>query len=230
MLSLNVRFHMGNSSQVSRSIADDLTVVTRNFVDYLPLIFVVLGVFGFIGNIFTYLQAELRSNTYCICSLCGSVVDVVTLCVNLFPLYLLSKYGIIMWPMSRFLCKLSVFLLVFLPQLSLSILFVSTIDRFAATCALTSPLRRINQMKTVPWMIGLAIVASCLSSIQAPILYDYGYGYWCMSTHPMTSAILYIVFNGLTPPLTMFLVTFFTYRNIRQSRGRVVSMLPMSMG
>lgn len=223
MLLSNVDINMGYTLQTSRSIASDLAFITQNFVNYLPLVFLVLGVVGFIGNLFTYLQAELRSNTYSVYSICGSFVDVATLCINAFPNYLVFKYGISMWPIGRFPCKLNLFLLVFLPHLSLNILLASTIDRLASTCSLNSPLKRINRMKAVSWMLYLTVIFSCLTSIQAPILYDLMYGFLCISTKPTTSAALYIIFNGLMPPLLMFVVIFFTYRNVRQSRKRVVS-------
>ncbi|CAF5115470.1 unnamed protein product, partial [Rotaria sp. Silwood1] len=73
---------------VSKSIINDLNFVSERFIIYLPLIFLIFGFIGFIGNIFTYLQAELRSNTCCIYSLCGSIIDIINLSLNLFPNYL----------------------------------------------------------------------------------------------------------------------------------------------
>ncbi|CAF3856624.1 unnamed protein product, partial [Rotaria sp. Silwood1] len=100
---------------VSKSIINDLNFVSERFIIYLPLIFLIFGFIGFIGNIFTYLQAELRSNTCCIYSLCGSIIDIINLSLNLFPNYLAAKYKIyIPWYISRITCKLNVFLLAFL--------------------------------------------------------------------------------------------------------------------
>ncbi len=107
--------------QISKSIVDDLNLVTGRFINYLPLIFTIFGLTGFIGNAFTYLQAELRSNTCCIYSLCGSIIDIINLCPNLFPSYLGAKYGIyISWFTSSALCKLNLFVVVFLPHLSVN--------------------------------------------------------------------------------------------------------------
>lgn len=83
-------------AHISKSIIDDLNLVTQRFINYLPLIFLIFGFIGFIGNAFTYLQAELRSNTCCIYLLCGSFIDIITLFLNLFPNYLDTKYGISM--------------------------------------------------------------------------------------------------------------------------------------
>jgi hypothetical protein len=118
--------------QVSKSIADELNLVTQRFINYLPLIFFIFGLIGFIGNLFTYLQAELRSNTCCIYSLCGSILDIINLSLNLFPFYLYANYGItIPWYTSSFSCKLNLFLLSFLPHLSINFLLMAIIDRFA---------------------------------------------------------------------------------------------------
>jgi hypothetical protein len=109
-------------TEASKSIADQLKLVTQRFIIYLPLIFVIFGLIGFIGNLFTYLQAELRSNTCCIYSLCGSIIDIVTLFLNLFPYYLSAKYGIrIPWRNTSFTCKLNLFLLGYLPYLSINL-------------------------------------------------------------------------------------------------------------
>jgi hypothetical protein len=92
-----------NATQESKSLADILNQVTQNFVIYLPLIFVIVGFIGFIGNLFTYLQSELRSNTCCIYLLCGSIIDITNLFLNLLPNYLGFKYGIyIPWYTSSF--------------------------------------------------------------------------------------------------------------------------------
>src|SRR5277367_4390960 len=98
--------------EVSKSIIDVLNQVTQNFLVYLPLIVTIFGLIGFIGNLFTYLQAELRSNTCCIYSLCGSIIDIINLFLNSFPNYLAAKYGIyIPWYTSSVSCKLNLFLL-----------------------------------------------------------------------------------------------------------------------
>ena len=217
-------------TQILKSISDDLNLVTQRFIIYLPLIFTIFGLIGFIGNAFTYLQAELRSNTCCIYSLCGSIVDVINLFINLFPSYLGAKYGIyIPWYTSSALCKLNIFILTFLPHLSVNFLLMAIIDRFASTCPLGSPIRRLIQLKMVPWMISITVITSCLVSTYAPILYDLFFGFWCISTQPTTTSVLYICLVGLMQPIMMLIFVLLTYRNVRQSRRRVVSLLIISM-
>jgi hypothetical protein len=162
--------------EISKSTVDVLNLITQNFIIYLPLIFGIFGFIGFIGNLVTYLQAELRSNTCCIYSLCGSIIDIINLFLNLFPNYLSAKYGIyIPWYTSSVLCKINLFLLVFLPHLSVNFLLMAIIDRFSVTCSLTSPIHRLSKLKIVPWMIGITIITSCLASLYAPILLT-----WCL--------------------------------------------------
>jgi hypothetical protein len=67
------------------SIIETLDLVAQNFVVYLPLVFTILGLIGFLGNAFIFLQRPLRLNTFCIYSLCGSFSDIINLLVNLFP-------------------------------------------------------------------------------------------------------------------------------------------------
>jgi hypothetical protein len=99
---------------------------------------------------------------------------------------------------------------------------MAIIDRFACTCNLASPLHRINQLKMVPLMIGFAIITSCLASLYAPLLNDLAYG-GCIPTQPAVSTILYIVLIGWMQPIAMLIFVLLTYRNVRQSRQRVVS-------
>ncbi|CAF3965851.1 unnamed protein product, partial [Adineta steineri] len=177
---------------------------------------------GFIGNVFTYLQPQLRSNTCCIYSLCGSFIDIINLCINSFPTFLSAKYGIyIPWYLSSALCKFNIFILVFLPHLSINFLCMAIIDRFAITCDHRSSFRRITQLRIVPWMIGLTVLTSGLFSLYAPINYDLMYGYLCISIQPMLTSISYIVLIGLVSPIIMITFVLLTYRNVRRSRGRV---------
>ncbi|CAF3133471.1 unnamed protein product [Rotaria sp. Silwood2] len=221
-MALNNTEHNIDVEQVSKSIVNDLNLVTQRFVIYLPLIFLIFGFIGFIGNIFTYLQSELRSNTCCIYSLCGSIIDIINLSLNLFPNYLGAKYKIyIPWYISRITCKLSLFLLSFLPHLSINFLLMAIIDRFACTCKLTSPMYRLNQLKMVPWMIIITIISSCLASIYSPILYDLMYGFWCISTQPKLNSILYTILSGVMQPVIMLIFVLLTSRNVRQSHRRV---------
>ncbi|CAF3422612.1 unnamed protein product [Rotaria sp. Silwood1] len=210
-------------TQVSKSIVDDLNLVSERFIIYLPLIFLIFGFIGFIGNIFTYhLQAELRSNTCCIYSLCGSIIDIMNLSLNSFPMYLAAKYKIyIPWYTSRITCKLDVFLLVFLPHLSIHFSVMAIIDRFACTCKLTSPVRRLNQLKMVPWIITIIIISSCLASIYSPILYYLVNKYSCISTEPQLNSILYITLSGVMQPVIMLIFVLLTYQNVHQCHRRV---------
>ncbi|CAM4877605.1 unnamed protein product [Rotaria socialis] len=137
--------------QVSKSIVSDLNLDTERFIMNLPGLFFILGLIGFIGNSFTYLQAAFRSNSCCIYSLCGSITDIMNLSINLFSIYLRFKYQIyIPWHISRATCKLNVFLLAFIPHLSISFLLMAIIDRFACTCKFASRILKINELKMVP--------------------------------------------------------------------------------
>ncbi|CAF3689705.1 unnamed protein product [Rotaria socialis] len=121
--------HVINVSQISKSIVNDLNLVTHRYVIYPPLIFFIFGFIGFTGNLFTYLHAELCYNTVCIYSLCGFTIDIINLALSLFPRYLSEKYAIrTPWTSLRATCKLSIFLLAFLPHLSIHFLLMPTID------------------------------------------------------------------------------------------------------
>jgi hypothetical protein len=100
---------------------------------------------------------------------------------------------------------------------------MAIIDRFACTCSLRSPLRRLNQLKMTPLMIGITIIISCLASLYTPLLYDLVFQFWCISTQPTTTSILYITLIGLMQPLVMLIFVLLTYQNVHQSRRRVVS-------
>ncbi|UJR12737.1 hypothetical protein I4U23_016911 [Adineta vaga] len=175
----------------------------------------------FLGNVFTYLQPELRSNTCCIYSLCGSFIDVMHFLFNFLINYLSAMYGIyIPWIRLPSLCKIQIFILGLLPHLSINFLLMSVIDSYASTCSLTSPIRRINQLKMFPWFIGITIFTSCLASTRGLILFEYVNTVGCVQTHPLINNILYIVLNGFMQPIAMFMFVVLTFRNVQQSRKR----------
>ncbi|CAF4329371.1 unnamed protein product, partial [Adineta steineri] len=135
------------------------------------LVCFILGLIGFIGNIFTFLQPNLRWNNCCIYMLCSSIVDIIYLSINTFPSYLQTIYSFkLPWNLSFNLCKLYYFLYSFLPQLSINLLLLSIIDRYACTCALTSWAHRLNKLKMVLRLILMMICISGIFSIYSPIL------------------------------------------------------------
>ena len=80
-----------NLTSSSYHLVDVLHFIKQDVLIYLPLIFIIFRVIGFIGNAFTFLQPSLRFNTCCIYSLCGSFVDVTNLFVNLFSNYIYAS-------------------------------------------------------------------------------------------------------------------------------------------
>ena len=208
----------------TKSIIDDLNLVQQRFVNQLPLIITILGLIGFLGNLFTFLQPKLRNNSFCIYTLLASFTDIINLLINLFPQYLDPTSGNLFSNISdRFTCKLKLFLLGFLPQLPLDLLIMSLIDRYACTFSPTSRMSRLLRLKMVPWMILITIIITCIIALFAPLLYDIVPGYGCTSTHPTVSAVGYITINGIITPMIMLILVFFTYRKFLRSRQRVVS-------
>ena len=68
-------------------------VILTNVIPHLLLAFSLLGLIGFVGNLLTFLQPSLRSNSCCLYTLASSCVDIVHLSINVFPDYLKSRYG-----------------------------------------------------------------------------------------------------------------------------------------
>jgi len=214
-----------DSLQALKTLYDDLNLLYTQFSIYLPLIFFILGFIGFLGNVFTYLQPELRSNTCCIYSLAGSIGDILNLLINLVPNFIGAKYNIyVPWSFSTDLCRLSIFILTFFPQLSANCLLLAIIDRFAATCDLASPIRRILQLKFVPLMVILGLITCFLLTIAGSLYYEQSeWFFWCISRDPLITSVLYIVLSGLFHPILMLVFVLLTYRNIHRSHRRVVS-------
>lgn len=223
-MSLNNDTLAVKTSPSTRSIIAMLDLMTQQFLSKLPLVFTIIGLIGFIGNAFTFLQPALRFNTCCIYSMCGSLADIINLFVNLFPNYLNHSSGNLVISISAGIqCKFKLFAFVFLPQLSMNFLIMSLIDRYACTCGLASRMRHLRLLKRVPWLIGSTIAISCLVSLYAPILNDVIPGIGCVSIEPTMNSVLYILIHGILTPTVMLVLVMVTYRNVRQSRQRVVS-------
>ena len=182
--------------------------------------FLILGILGFIGNLFIYLQPKLRLKTCCIYLLLGSIADILNLLINVFSNYLSYNFNIsIAWSASTGLCQLNLFLLRFFRQLPSQFLLLSILDRFAATCDLRSPIRRILQLKYVSIMSILAVISCFLLTITGIFFFQKSF-FWCELNNPLLANILYIIFNGLLQPILMLIFVFLTYRNIHQSQQR----------
>jgi len=213
-----------NINSTSNHVVYILHFVKQEFLIYLPIIFIIFGAIGFIGNAFTFLQPALRFNTCCIYLLCSSLVDIINLFVNLFNNYIYSTTDNILSLITiSYLCKLKLFGLVFLPQLSINLLILSVIDRYACTCSLTSSIRHVRRLVAAPWMIFMTVIISGIISLYAPIYYDVIPSFGCTCTDPFLNGILYIAIHGLITPFVMLLFVLLTYRNVSKSRHRAVN-------
>ncbi len=225
-MSLNNNTLSVNSTQSVSTIIIVLNLIQQRFINQLPLIITIFGVIRFIGNTFTFLQPNLRRNPFCIYTLFGSLIDAINLFVNLFPVYIKPLAGNLVSAISvRCLCKLKLFVLVFLPQLSMNFLIMSLIERYASTFGLRSSMRDLLKLRIVPWSIGIIVTITCVISIYAPILYDIVPGFGCVSTHPTINPSLYILIHGIITPAIMLILVLLTYRRFKQNRQRVVSIL-----
>ena len=208
----------------SNSIVWILENLTNRYFVHLPIIFITFGLIGFIGNVIIYLHPTFRRNSYSIYSLAGSIVDVLTLLVCPLQIYFYNVYQFNwLFDRSRFQCKLQSFIFTFLPFWALDLLFLSTADRFASTCSLTSSFRRIHQFKRIPFVITVSVTRSSIISLYPIFFHDLIPELTCVIIHPLTHSILYIVINGFMQPVLMLLFVLLTYRNIHQSRRRVVN-------
>ncbi|CAF1313440.1 unnamed protein product [Adineta ricciae] len=199
--------------------------LTGEVVPKLILACFILGLFGFLVNMFTFLQPDLRSNACCIYTLSSSVIDIVHLSVNIFPNYLGFQYNIPNpWIQSFTLCKLHYFLYNFFPQLATNLLLLSIIDRYACSCGLTSWITRLNQYKMIPRLMTMMVIISGIFSIYAPI-FGTDIPQICGFHEKEVYGILTILISGVLQPIVMLLFVLLTYQNIRQRRQRVVSKL-----
>jgi hypothetical protein len=214
-----------DSSVLQSSVIVTLNLILTQYISYLPLIFIIFGVIGFIGNAFTFLQPELRSTTFCIYTLCSSIADVSNLIFNRIPRYLYQVHDYkFAWDTNSSLCKFEVFTLIFLPQLAINLLILSLIDRYASTCGLTSSIRHLNKPKKAIWFIGIIIIYSSFAVFHGPVFNDIDTSKGCIATAPLTNSILYLILCGLMQPVVMLIFVFLTYQNIRKRRQRVVSL------
>ncbi|CAF1307721.1 unnamed protein product [Adineta ricciae] len=206
----------------AKSMIEDLNLTQQRFVSKLPLIITILGLIGFVGNLFTFLQPTLRKNAFCIYTLSASLIDIINLSVNLCPQYFNPSPGGLFAEISdRFTCKLRLFALVVLPQLSLNLLIMSLVDRFACTFPSTSRMSRLLKLKMVPLMIFITIIISSIESLYSPLLYDIIPDYGCGVTHATENAVSYIAIHGILTPAIMVTLVGLTYRRFSRGRQRV---------
>jgi len=206
-----------------RSVVPTLDLIRIQFVRKLPLIFTIIGSIGFIGNVFTFLQPTLRKNTFCIYSLIGSAFDMLNLYVNLLPNYIYDTDNFLLLIVGTGPCRWKLFGLVVIPQMSLNLLILSLIDRYSCTCSLTSPFRKMRELKNIPYFMIITTILSSVMSLYAPLLYEYAPGFGCVPTDTLMNGISYVSIQGFLTPLVMLVFVCLTFRNVKQSRHRVVS-------
>jgi hypothetical protein len=83
---LNNETLLANNTILPSATIAVLDQVKIKFVTQLSLIITIFGLIGFIGNAFTILQPTLRYNTFCIYTLCGSLIDILNIVINLLPI------------------------------------------------------------------------------------------------------------------------------------------------
>jgi hypothetical protein len=214
--------------------------IFKNII-HLPIVWFILGVIGFLGNTLIYLQYKFDcqnspqlnqgSRNYFLYVFCSSVVDIITLSMNLFMVYLPFMFDDKVEEIL--LCIvfiIIIFVYVILPHVSTNFLLMGYIDRFILTSGPKSSLRRINKLETAPWMISIILVCGCIASS----------GYLFIIFSPTSQdeknieklaciiAIIYILTNGFIPIVLILIFVLLTYRNILNSRQRVVSVLFIS--
>lgn len=215
-----------NETFQKRTISLETSIfIMSEIIPFLPLFTTIFGFLGFLGNLLTFVQPELRSNNFCIYVFGCSVTDLIHLMINVFPDYLQIKFGYsLAWNQSQILCKLFYFLTNFLPHFAINFLLLSLIDQFAMTCSTTSRMNRFHHLKIVPWSLTIVTVVSVLFSLYGPILAFQG-DVACSYDHPKLYAILNISINGFLQPIVMLIFALLTYRNVYLSRRRVVSIV-----
>ncbi|UJR34482.1 hypothetical protein I4U23_021890 [Adineta vaga] len=211
-----------NETLLTKSVINILDLIDERFINKLPLIITIFGLIGFIGNLFTFLQKTLRTNSFCLYTLSSSFIDILNLFINLFPLYINSSVGNTFSTITdRLICKLKMFTLQFFPQLSLNLLIISLIDRYACTCGLTSRMYQLLQLKYVSLMIFITIIISLIMSLYSPLLYDIIPSFGCGTTHSTITTIIYITIHGIMTPIIMLIFVLITYRKFIKNRQRV---------
>lgn len=219
-----------NVNITSSPIIHYFIILKHEFMIYLPIIVILFGTIGFVGNAFTFLQSTLRFNSCCIYLFCGSLVDAINLFINLLSNYVNSATDYILSLITvSHQCKLRLFSLVFLPQLSINFLILSLIDRYSCTCSLTSSIRRIRQLEMLPFTIFITIIISGVMSLYSPLYYDVVPNAGCVCIDKFWNGILYITFHGFITPLVMLVFVLLTYRNVKQSRYRAVNIHKYSL-
>jgi hypothetical protein len=184
---------------------DLINPIIPKFVVHLPVVWFILGMIGFIGNTLTLLQYRLFSKTYLIYIFCNSIMDIIIVLFNLFLVYFVAIFDVdeSWFPVSAIAISIPLLFLV-LPHISINFLLMAYIDLFVYTSSRKkSCLRRINQVKMIPWMI----IEDENGGIKLARIWS----------------ILYILTNGLIQPVLMLVLVVLTYQNRRKSHQRAVS-------
>ncbi|CAF1259447.1 unnamed protein product [Adineta ricciae] len=196
-----------------------LTILGNEIVVYTGSVFLAIGIFGNIGNIYIFSRLSTYRRTpsifhYLIASMCNLHV----MLFQLIPLVITSNYNFDLSRTSIVWCKMRTYFTTSITPISFTCVCLATIDQFFATSQ-NDRIRRFSHIKIAYRCVVITTLFWLIHGISGAVFYSNISGR-CSSTDAIfnTYATIYVsVIVCLLPITVQSIFGWLVYRNLRQT-------------
>lgn len=199
-----------------------LTIATQKITLYCPLIIIIIGTVGCLGNFLTFTSIKLRKNSCSFYFLCATVFDLLTLDFGALTRLLADHFGVMLYHQVRVYCQIRQYLVTSLPALATLFIVLAAMDRFMSTSS-RQVYRSFATIRNARWIGFVSTLICLLCYIHYPMYSD---------LRPMCSlqggsygvftVVFSIIWTSFAPHFLMLVFGFGTYRHISWTRRRVL--------
>lgn len=230
---------MANYTTTPVTILPDLvrvSIILPIMDRYMLMILYISGIIGSLLNIITLSQKQFRNNPCSLYFLSASTTDLCIMNLILIMDYLrYFNYNLLVYVISATIwCQLGKYFTFLLPCLASTYITLACIDRFC-TSSDREKFRKFSRIKVSRILIVFVLLIWILFSIHLFFVYYIIFyiptkSYQCIRApylyglHLIVDGYIFSMFNGLIVPIILAIFSFLIYRNVRQSRTRVVPM------
>ncbi|CAF4151083.1 unnamed protein product, partial [Adineta steineri] len=189
----------------------------------LPFILLLIGTSNSMGNLITFTSKQLRSNSCGFYILCMTIFELLTISFGLIS-RIADQYGSTLVNQSRMYCKIRSYFVLCFPTTATYLLLMAAIDRYISTFV-SVRCRAFIQLKVAHRMAPLVIILCMVICSHTLIFVDHQPT--CgpqLGSYGLFYSVFLIVIGGVLPNFLLVLFGFWTIRNVKASRRRVVAL------
>lgn len=196
-----------------------LTILGNEIIVYTGSVFLAVGIFGNIGNIYIFSRLSTYRRTSCIFYyLIASMCNLHVMLFQLIPSVATSSYNFDVSRTSNIWCKIRTYFTTSITPISFTCVCLATIDQFFATSR-NDHIRRFSNIKMAYRCAGITTLFWLIHGIFGAVFYSNASG-WCTPTNAIVnkySTIYVTAVVCLIPGIVQGIFGWLVYRNLCQT-------------